>query len=55
MKTQITDNVVENSSDLIAERDTGKAISWFINDAKQIETQAFEKYFNFYLYVISCN
>lgn len=52
LKTQITDNVVGNSSDLIAERDTGKAISWFINDAKQIETQAFENILTF-IYMLS--
>lgn len=52
LKIQITDNVVENSSDLIAERDTGKAISWFINDAKQIETQAFENILTF-IYMLS--
>ena len=48
LKIQIT----ENSSDLIAERDTGKAISWFINDAKQIETQAFENILTF-IYMLS--
>lgn len=52
LKIQITDNVVENSSNLMVVRDTGKAISWFINDAKQIETQAFENILTF-MYMLS--
>lgn len=52
VKEKITDNIMKDSSDLVATRDTGKMISWFINDAEQIETQAFENLLNF-IYMLS--
>lgn len=47
MKLRMTDNVVNKSYDLVANRDTGKSMSWFINDAGQIESQAFANLIRF--------
>lgn len=52
LKLKMTDNVIQNSYDLIVVRDTGKAMSWFLNDAGQIESQAFSNFINF-VYLIT--
>lgn len=47
LKLKITKNVIDKFHDLITTRDTGKSMSWFINDAGQIESQAFANLINF--------
>ncbi|QTU82847.1 ABC transporter ATP-binding protein [Carnobacteriaceae bacterium zg-C25] len=53
LKLKMADSVMDHSYDLIAIRDTGKAMSWFINDAGQIESQAFSNFISaIYLFTI---
>ncbi|GGE30411.1 ATP-binding cassette domain-containing protein [Streptococcus himalayensis] len=47
LKTKITENTIEKSYSLIVTKDIGKSISWFINDADQIESQAFANFLDF--------
>lgn len=52
LKNKMTEYAIDMSYDLIKEKDTGKTISWFINDANQIQAKAFENFLNF-IYMIS--
>ncbi|HFI0782517.1 TPA: ATP-binding cassette domain-containing protein [Streptococcus suis] len=47
LKEKITENTIEKSYSLIVTKDIGKSISWFINDADQIESQAFTNFLDF--------
>lgn len=52
LKSMITDKVVQDSYEVIVTTDTGKTMSWFINDAQQIEGQVFEQVINL-VYMVS--
>lgn len=52
LKNKMSAFAIDISFDLIKEKDTGKTISWFLNDANQIQTKAFENLINF-IYMIA--
>lgn len=52
LKNKMAQFTIDTSYELIKDKDTGKTISWFINDANQIQTKAFENFINF-IYMIA--
>lgn len=52
LKNKITEFAIDRTYDLTKEKDTGKTISWFLNDANQIQNGSFENFINF-IYMLS--
>lgn len=52
LKNKMVQFTIDTSYELIKDKDTGKTISWFLNDANQIQTKAFENFINF-IYMIA--
>ena len=52
LKSKMIEFTIDSSYELIKEKDTGKTISRFLNDANQIQIKAFENFINF-IYIIT--